>query len=245
MNDDTRGLIYATIVLFLVCVVGWLGIVYVSACGFTLNCVQGSPLVVRTPIPTLIPLEHSQAQGQPQETAAAFNKCQVGAVDLIAAWVAAGHTETESFPFTDVNGEECQGTYEDIQPLLRENSVWFPGSLGCTSCHNADLAERSGGLDLSTYEAISLGARRVAESTSPGTDIFGNGSWEESLFYEVLVNQGLTGQGHSPDIEPINPILYVGQPASGEAGAEGTATLEATVMPEVTVTPEATVTPTP
>lgn len=229
MNDDTRGLIYATIVFFLVGLVAWIGFVYIAACGFTLNCVQGSPLVVRTPIPTLSPLDHSQGQGQPEPAPAQFNKCQVGAVDLIGAWVAAGHTESEPFPFTDVNGQDCEATYEDIQPLLRENSIWFPGSLGCTSCHNADLAERSGGLDLSTYEAISLGTRRVAGSTSPGTDIFGGGNWEDSLLYEFLVNHGLTAQGHSPDVEPVNPILYVGQPVAGEG--EGTATPEATPTP--------------
>jgi hypothetical protein len=196
-----------------------------------LNCIQGAPLVVRTPIPTLIPPEGSQGQGQPQEAPVEFNKCRVGAVDLIGAWVAAGHTETEPVPFTDVNGQECQATYEDIQLLLRENSIWYSGSLGCTSCHNADLSDRSGGLDLSTYEAMSLGSRRVAESTSPGNDIFGDGNWEDSLLYEVLVNQGLTAQGHSPDAEPVNPILYIGQPASGEAGAEGTGTPEATPTP--------------
>jgi hypothetical protein len=229
MNDDTRGLIYATIVFFLVGLVAWIGFVYIAACGFTLNCVQGSPLVVRTPIPTLSPLDHSQGQSQPEPAPEQFNKCQVGAVDLIGAWVAAGHTESELFPFTDVNGQDCEATYEDIQPLLRENSIWFPGSLGCTSCHNADLAERSGGLDLSTYEAISLGTRRVAGSTSPGTDIFGGGNWEDSLLYEFLVNHGLTAQGHSPDVEPVNPILYVGQPVAGEG--EGTATPEATPTP--------------
>jgi hypothetical protein len=229
MNDDTRGLIFGTIIFFLCGLVVWLGIVYVAACGFTLSCNQAAPIVVRTPVPTLIPLEHSPGQGQPQGAPVEFNQCRVGAVDLIGAWVTAGHTETEPFPFTDLDGQECQATYEDIQPLLRENSIWYPGSLGCTSCHNADLSDRSGGLDLSTYEALSLGSRRVAGSTSPGTDIFGDGNWEDSLLYEMLVNQGLTAQGHSPDVEPVNPVLYLGQPSG--AGAEGTATPEATATP--------------
>ena len=228
--NDTRRMIYGTLVLFLAFLVVWLGFVYISACGFTLNCIQGAPLVVRTPIPTLIPLEHSQGQGQPSAPDAAFNKCQIGATDLIAAWVAAGYTETEAFPFTDLNGQDCEATFADIQPLFVENSIWFPGSLGCTSCHNADLAERSGGLDLSSYEAIALGTRRVAESTSPGTDIFGRGEWENSLLREFLVEHGLTAQGHSTDVEPSNPILYVGQTVADAAG-EGTAT------PEVTATP--------
>ena len=116
MNDDTRGLIMGTIIFFLCGLVVWLGIVYISACSFTLNCIQGAPLVVRTSIPTLIPRETPQGAGQPQEAPVAFNKCQVSATDLIGAWVAAGHTENEPFPFTDVNGQECQATYADIQP---------------------------------------------------------------------------------------------------------------------------------
>ena len=225
-SDDTRRLVYGTIIAFLVFISACLGFVYISACGFTFNCIQGAPLVVRTPIPTLIPFESSlQENGN---TEGNFNKCQIGAADLIAAWALAGHTETEPFPFTDLNGQKCEATFADIQPLFVENSVWFPGSLGCTSCHNADLLERSSGLDLSSYEAISLGTRRVAEQTSPGTDLFGRGEWENSIFHEVLFNQGLTTQGHSPDVEPVNPILYVGQ-----AIPDG----EATSTPAATATP--------
>ena len=88
MNDDTRGMIYGTLVVFLIFLASWLGFVYISACGFTLTCIQGAPLVVRTPMPTLIPVHRSQAQ--PEATAAEFNKCQIGATDLIAAWVLAG-----------------------------------------------------------------------------------------------------------------------------------------------------------
>jgi hypothetical protein len=214
MSDDTRRLIYGTIIAFLVFISAWIGFVYISACGFTLTCPQGEPLVVRTPIPTLIPMEHAQVQ--PEATAVEFNKCEVAATDLIAAWASAGHTETEPFPFTDLNGQDCEGTFADIQPLFVENSLWFPGSLGCTSCHNADLTERSAGLDLSSYEAIELGTRRVAEATSPGTDIFGGGEWENSLLHEILVNQGLTTQGHSPDVEPPQTIFYTGQVVSEE-----------------------------
>jgi hypothetical protein len=221
MNDDTRQLIYGTILAFLVFIAVWLGFVYISACGFTLNCIQGAPLVVRTPIPTLIPVERSQVR--PGMTAMAFDQCQVVATDMIAAWVSAGTPETEAFPFTDLSGQSCEGTLADIQPLFVENSLWFPGSLGCVSCHNADLTDRSGGLDLSSYQAMLLGSRRVAGSTSPGTDILGSGDWEGSLLHEVLVNQGLTAQGHSPDVEPPHPIIYAGQRVS-ETTAEVTAT---------------------
>ena len=144
--------------------------------------------------------------------------------DTIGAWIAAGHNETEPFSFTDLDGKDCQATFEDVQPLFVENSIWFSGSQGCTSCHNADLTERSGGLDLSSYQAISLGTRRVAGSTSPGTDIFAEGNLEESLLYQVLTTQGLTPQGHSPDVEPGNPILYVGQPVATEGDVTATPT---------------------
>ncbi len=54
-DDTTRRMIYRTIVVFLLFLVFWISFVYVNACGLTLTCVQASPLVVRTPIPTLIP----------------------------------------------------------------------------------------------------------------------------------------------------------------------------------------------
>lgn len=208
MNDDTRRLIYGTIIAFLLFILAWLGFIYVSACGFTVTCVQAAPLVERTPIPTLIPVKRSQPQ--PLENTA-FNKCKVAPTDLIGAWVSAGHPETEPFPFTDLNGQSCEGTFADIQPLFAENSIWFPSSLGCTSCHNADLTDRSSGLDLTSYQGISLGTKRVAGSSSPGTDIFGSGDWEKSLLHDVLVNQGLTPQGHSPDVPPPSTVLYAGQ----------------------------------
>lgn len=226
-NDDTRRMIYGTLVVFLIFLVAWLGFVYISACGFTLNCVQGAPLVVRTPVPTLIPYGHVEQQTGMSE--GEFDQCEVAATELIGAWVAAGHTESDPFPFTDVNGQDCEATFADVQPLFVENSIWFPGSLGCTSCHNADLTDRSGGLDLTSFESISLGTRRVAESTSPGTDIFGDGEWENSLLHEFLVGHGLTAQGHSPDVEPPQTIIYAGQLVAGEE--EGTATPEATATP--------------
>lgn len=209
-ENDVRRMIYLTLVAFLLFLVFWFSIVYISACGFTLTCNQGAPLVIRTPIPTLIPAAQSAPQGE--ISPAEFNKCQMPAADLVGAWVSAGHSETEPFPFTDINGQTCEGTYaDDIQPLFVENSLWLPGSLGCVSCHNSDLSDRSAGLDLTSYEAISLGTRRVAGATSPGTDIFGGGDWEKSILHEVLVNQSLVPEGHSPDAPAQDVIVYTGQ----------------------------------
>ena len=52
MNDDVRKVIYGTIIGFLLVVLSWLGLIYISACGFTFSCYRATPLVVRTPIPT-------------------------------------------------------------------------------------------------------------------------------------------------------------------------------------------------
>ena len=57
MNDDTRNLIYGTIVVFLLFILSWLGFVYISACSFTLTCIQANQLIERTPIPTLVPVK--------------------------------------------------------------------------------------------------------------------------------------------------------------------------------------------
>ena len=220
MNDVRKMIFGSFIGLFLVFGVMF-SIVYISSCGFTLTCNRADPLVVRTPIPTLIPASH--AETQPDTGMTEFNKCQLSAVDLVRAWVSAGSPETDSFTFVDMNGEACAGTYtEDIQPLFVENSLWYPGSLGCVSCHNAELTDRSSGLDLTAYDAVLFGSRRVAGSTSKGNDIFGGGDWEKSLLYEVLVNQGLVPQGHSADASARVPIVFAGQWVVFEAEATPT-----------------------
>ena len=227
-SDDTRGMIYGTLALFLVFLVGWLVFVYLSACGFTLNCVQGAPLVVRTPIPTLNP--YGEAEPQTGVIEGETDRCRARATDLIGAWVEAGHAEAEAFPFTDLDGQECEATFDDLQPLFVENSIWFPGSQGCISCHNSDLTERSGGLDLSSFEGISLGSGREAGSTSAGTDIFGDGAWEDSRLHGFLVEHLLTVHGFSEDTEPPQTIIYAGRVVA-DPEAEGTGTPEATPTP--------------
>lgn len=57
MSDDVRRIIYGTIIGFFLVILSWLSIIYISACGLTLTCVQAAPLVIRTPIPTLIPVQ--------------------------------------------------------------------------------------------------------------------------------------------------------------------------------------------
>ena len=222
MNDDVRSTIYGTIALFLLVVASWLSLIYISSCGFTLSCNRAAPRVDRTPIPTLIPAVHSESQPGQSEVAESGG-CQVNAADLVGAWVTAGSPETEPFPFTDVNGNPCEGTFAaDVQPLFVENSLWYKGAIGCVSCHNADLTERSGGLDLTTYNAILLGSQRAPGSTSAGNDILGGGNWEASALHKVLVTQGFVPEGHSAESQPVSLIIYAGQ---------------ATAEPNVTSTP--------
>ena len=201
MSDDLRRIIYGTIFGFLGVVVLWVTTLYLFSCGFTLSCHSADLLVVRTPVPTLIPVEHTDAHMDAEMPE--FTKCQIGASDLVGAWVSAGSPETEAFPFTDINGQSCEGTYaNDIQPLLTENGIWKQGTIGCVSCHNSTVAEeRSAGLDFTSYSSLTA------------KDIFGGGNWESSALFNVLVNQGLVKEkeGHSADEPASNPILYVGE----------------------------------
>jgi hypothetical protein len=224
MDDDVKRVIYLTIIGFLVVVLSWLTLIYVSSCGFTLSCNRAAPYVIRTPVPTLIPVSMKEIQATPGASSE-FAACYASATDLIGAWVTAGSPETEPFPFTDVNGVNCQGTFAgDVQHLFVENQIWYTGSLGCTSCHNADLTDRSGGLDLSSYQGIMSGSNR-SYAGAKGTDILGGGNWESSKLHDVLLVQGLVPAGHSPDVPPVAPVfLYAGQKAPEASTATPTAT---------------------
>ncbi len=206
--NDVRKMIYGTLIGFLGLVVLWLSFIYVSACGFTFSCNKYKPVVERTPVPTLIPVDHAVIQLPAAD--ASFNQCEVLATELIGAWVSADSPEADPFPFTDVRGQPCEGTYEaDIQQLFVENSLWYPGAIGCVSCHNSDLTERSGGLDLTSYDSMQLGSAR-ADINVKGNDIFGNGEWERSILFTVLTTQGMVPTGHSADVSPNDFRLYAG-----------------------------------
>lgn len=206
--NDVRKMIYGTLIGFLGVLVLWISFVYVSACGFTFTCNKHKPIVERTPVPTLIPVNHAVIQLPAAD--AEFNKCEVSAIELIGAWVSADAPETDPFPFTDVRGQPCEGTYEaDVQPLFVENSLWYPGAIGCVSCHNSELTARSGGLDLTSYDAMHMGAGR-ADANATGSDIFGGGNWQRSSLFAILTTQGMVAAGHSADAAPNDFILYAG-----------------------------------
>jgi len=200
--NDVRKLIFRTIAGFFLLLAFWLSIVYISSCGFTFTCGRGDAIPERTPIPTLIPSSHSETI----MNAGVSNtvKCQIRAIDLVGVWVNAGSSETDPFSFTDPNGQSCEGTFsEDIQHLFVDNSLWYPGSLGCVSCHNASADERNGGLDMTSLDAINK------------SGVLSGGNWEQSRMFEIL-SIGTSPQGHSSESIFGNPMLYAGVPVADE-----------------------------
>jgi hypothetical protein len=225
-------------VLFLVVVVGFLSFIYVSACGMTLTCNQGQPLIPRTPIPTLIPATMPAIERNRAQTA--FNKCQIAAVDLIGAWVTAGYPENDKFTFTDVKGTPCEGTFKkDVQPLFLESSLWYPGALACASCHQPDLKLAIKNMDLSSYAGIIAGSNR-ANGEAKGTDILGGGDWETSLMYHMLyapngqstIGRPIMPLGRPADVPEKGPLVYAGTPVGEPVSVTPTpASAEATPTP--------------
>jgi hypothetical protein len=212
--DDVKKLIYTTLLAFLGVVLLWVIALLVWSCGFSFECVRAAQIVERTPVPTLIPAQH--VESAMESGAAEFNACQTAATELIGAWVSAGAPESGTFPFTDIDGKNCEASYEDIQPLFVENGQWYSNAIGCVSCHNSALTARSGGLDLTSYEAMRLGSQR-ADAGSQGNDIFGGGNWEQSTLFTVLTAQGMVPTGHSADVSPNSFVLYVGSEAEVES----------------------------
>lgn len=217
MKDDVRKYIYGALIVFLVGVLVWVGIVFVSACGMSLSCNRGNTLPETTPIPTLIPatLPAMEAVSAP---AAASDKCHVAGVDLVGAWVEAGSPETDPFQFPDAGGATCEATFADVQPLFSQANLWYSGSLSCVSCHSVDLAVSPAQLDMSSYEGILAGSRR-ADDAPKGTDILGGGSWTSSLLYQFIAESHADVPGHD---DALSPGLMV------DAG---------TPLPESTTTP--------
>ncbi len=225
-ENDLRKFIYTTIVLFLVAVVLFISFIFISSCGFSLTCSKAQPYVYRTPVPTLIPATMPAIERNRAQTA--FNKCQIAAVDLIGAWVTAGYPENDKFTFTDVKGTPCEGSFKkDVQPLFLESSLWYPGALACSSCHQSDLKLAIKNMDLSSYAGIIAGSNR-ANGEAKGTDILGGGDWESSLMYQMLyapngqstIGRPIMPLGRPADVPEKGPLVYAGTPI-GEPLAGG------------------------
>jgi hypothetical protein len=211
MNDDVRKYIYGTIIVFVVGVLAWVSVVYVSSCGMTLTCKQGALLVDRTPIPTLIPATlPAMNMGNGEATVSDREACRVAAADLIGAWVSVNSPEKDAFQFVDVSGKNCEATFAEVEPLFKEPNLWNTGSLACISCHSIDVAISPAQLDLSSYAGIVAGSRR-ADAESRGTDILGAGNWKKSLLYDFLVTSKADVPGHTEAISS-NSFVFAGRP---------------------------------
>lgn len=200
MNDDVRKYIYGALTVFLVGVLVWVGIVFVNACGMSLDCSRGNVLPETTPIPTMIPATLPAMEAEPAP-AAASDECHVSGVDLIGAWVEAGASDAEAFQFEDANGQTCEATFEDVKPLFVSANLWYSGSLSCASCHSVDLAVSPAQLDMSSYEGILAGSRR-ADDAPKGTDILGGGNWKSSLLYQFIAEAHPDIPGHDDALSP-------------------------------------------
>ncbi len=232
MKDDVRKYIYSALIVFVIGVLVWIGFLYTNACGFTLTCNRGALVVERTPVPTLLPATLPAMQNPTgSEVTASSDQCNIAATDLIGAWVEAGSPETQAFQFIDVNGQNCESTFEEVRPLFIEANLWYSGSLSCVACHGADVAISPAQLDLGTYAGIIAGSRR-ADAESNGTDILGAGKWKSSLLYDFISTSKAEVPGHANIASDL--LIFAGTPLSA---------------PDPTVTPspvvEATVTATP
>lgn len=208
MNDDVRKYIYNTLTIFVLGLIVWIGFLFVNACGFTLTCKRGALPVERTPIPTLLP-----ATLPVRETGTGnmvmSDQCHVAAVDFVGAWVEAGSPETDTFQFSDINGQNCESTFQEVKPLFVDANFWYSGSLSCVSCHSVDVTISPAQLDLSSYAGIMAGSRR-ADAESKGTDILGGGKWKSSVLYEFLSTSKADVPGH--DNLSSDLVIFAGSP---------------------------------
>ena len=209
--DDFRKFMNTALVAFVLLLVVWIGFVYISACGFTLTCKQGQPVIARTPVPTLA----AATLPAPDFSISSptFTRCRVASVDLIGAWVSTGYSDTEPFTFTAIDGTECEANFEeDVLPLFTEANLWFPGSLSCAACHGPDMDIASAKLDLSTYEGMLRGAQSVSSDAqgNDDSDIFGDGVWEDSLLYDSLAVKKNMPLGRPPDLPTDGTIVFAG-----------------------------------
>jgi len=214
MNNDVQNYIFRTLILFVAGVVVWIGFIFVNACGFSLACKQGAPIVERTPIPTLVPATMPVNQIKNKPTVKS-DKCYVAAADLVGAWVSARSPEKDTFQFVDVNGENCEATFAEVLPLFNEPNLWQSGSLACVSCHSVDVTISLAQLDLSSYAGIMAGSGREDEK-SKGRDILGGGNWGKSLLYEFLATSKADVPGHTEAVS-ASSFVFAGKPFAGSA----------------------------
>jgi mono/diheme cytochrome c family protein len=157
-----------------------------------------------TPIPTLAVVTPPASSGSGRSLA---GKCQVTAVDLLAAWANAGYPEG-AFDFTASNGTACAGDFAaDVQPLFTESNLWYGGSVACAACHGPDLNVSYAQLDVSSYAGLMAGSRRLAEAKPVVGD-----AWEKTKLYEVLVTTRFMPLNRPADMPEKGPLVAAGKP---------------------------------
>ncbi len=182
-----------------------------AACG-----IQGAPnfaKVEHTPIPTLPPAtlppveEALQASAGEEGEAGAAAPCRTTPVDLLQAWFEAGlpGPDAEPFTLTDLDGNTCQVTFEDVQFVFSQAGIWYDGSPACTQCHFGDPEAALGQLSLDNYEHI-----MSKDTTTAG------GNWEQSTLYDRLVVRKDMPLGRPADAPEKGLEIFVGQVVSGE-----------------------------
>ena len=191
----------------------FIGSIYLYNCGLNAECARGNLApILHTPVPTLIPatLPTPTPLGASVVPAAA---CKASAQTVLAAWVSAGSSQDQPFSFMDLKGNTCKAVFSDIQPLFIQPGLWYPGALACTACHNSDLGAAAVGLDLGSYSSILAGYGRPS-TASTGTDILGNGHWDQALLNQVLfVTMEMPMGAPAGSLAKSGPFIQAGQPA--------------------------------
>jgi hypothetical protein len=165
----------------------------------------------RTAIPTLARATMPAPQPQSQLVSFRQGECDITALDLIGAWVAAGKPESEPFEFSRIDGETCNGSFEtDVMPLFNQPNIWHAGAIACTTCHGADITRAAGRMSLADHGGILAGSRRESQDVR-GEDILGTAdTWEKSrLHIQLFTRQMPIGRPQSSPAE--GPVIRVGQ----------------------------------
>jgi mono/diheme cytochrome c family protein len=204
-NTWVLVLVFGMPLLFIAYIAG----IYFVPCGLNGDCSKADlPVVIHTPIPTLIPAtlpvpENVKAGG-------AGSKCVANARTLLSGWVNSGYKETVPFQFTDNNGSACQASYAEIKTLFQDGNLWYTGAPACITCHNSNLASAAAQMDLSSYAGIVAGSRRTSAGVK-GKDILGGGTWDKSLLNDMLFIEKKMPLGRPPDaVAPDGPVVYAG-----------------------------------
>jgi hypothetical protein len=176
------------------------------------GCAGGSTTLKLTPIPTLIPATLPAPRGEVVMASFGRGDCPIMALDLLAAWVKAGHPESAPFEIQSLTSITCQASFPvDVLPLFKEPNVWFAGSIACVSCHGDTVKTSAAQLSLATYAGIVAGSRR-ADPNAPGKSILddGSGNFEKAQLYTKIFTRQMP-MGRPQDSPPKGPVVFVGK----------------------------------